>query len=375
MNERVVILGVGLIGGSLALGFKEHTNCTVIGYDVNEEPLAIAQQMGAIDEMTLNLSEVVHDADIIIIALPVEQIKQMIIHLSHLSLKEGCIISDVGSTKSEIMHTAKCLNKQKVSFIGGHPMAGSHRSGIQAARSRLFENAFYVLTPDPDTPLIAVQRLSQLLHRATKAEFVIMDPFFHDQIVGAISHLPHIIAAGLVNQVGNYNEGNEWFHRLAAGGFRDLTRIGASHPAMWRDILLSNRDQLITLMDDWIQQMRWIQQAIKKSDREAIETFFERSRALRTSLPERGKKGLLPNFYHIMLDIPDQPGEILAVISILGRANINLANVEVLENREEVHGVLKLTFKEEDEYRRAIQVFKEANIQFHPASEIEEAKA
>jgi len=375
MDERVAILGVGLIGGSLALGLRERTSCTVIGYDASEENLKIAQKIGAIDEMSIHLNDAVRDADIIIIALPVEQIKQMIIRLSELPLKEGCIVSDVGSTKSEIMKVAERLKARGIPFIGGHPMAGSHRSGILAARSLLFENAFYILTPDPDTPLLAVQRISQILHRATRAELVVMDPVHHDQIVGAISHLPHIIAAGLVNQVGNYNEGNEWFHRLAAGGFRDLTRIGASHPAMWRDILLSNREQLIRLMDDWIGQMQSIQQAILHGDRERIEGFFERSRALRTSLPDRGKKTLLPRLYHICLDIPDRPGEIAAIAAVLGRENINLANVEVVENREEVHGVLKLSFKEEDDYGRAIQALNQAGYRIQAETAYEEAKA
>lgn len=373
MKERVVILGIGLIGGSLALGFKKYTDCTVIGYDVNQKQLALAYQMHAIDEIKTNLAEAVEDADIIILALPVEQIKQTILDLSSLPLKEGCIITDVGSTKSEIMGVARCLKQRNKLFIGGHPMAGSHRSGFQAANLHLFENAFYVLTPDPDTPLIEVQRISQLLHRATKAELIIMDPDFHDQIVGAISHLPHIIAAGLVNQVGNYNEGNEWFHRLAAGGFRDLTRIGASHPAMWRDILLSNREQLITLLDDWIKQMKWIKQAIIQRDRETIEAFFERSRNLRTSLPECASRNYTPDYYYILLDVLDQFGKISTVVSLLEKEDIHLSNVEIMEN-EKIYSKLKLAFKNEDHYRRAIDIFRETQLSFSLEAHHEEAK-
>ena len=182
-------------------------------------------------------------------------------------------MTDVGSTKSEIMEASRKLKEKGIVFIGGHPMAGSHQSGIQAARSLLFENAYYVLTPDPEASLWEVQKVSQLLHKATRAELVIMDAAHHDRIVGAISHLPHIIAAGLVNVVGNYNEENEWFHRLAAGGFRDLTRIGASHPVMSRDILLSNRNALLKLMDDWIAKMVEVRSAISDGNKSKLKRF------------------------------------------------------------------------------------------------------
>ena len=363
MPEKIAILGIGLIGGSLALGFKERTDAIVVGYDRMEEDLRYAMAIGAIDDWTTSLTQAVSDADIVVIALPVGKIKQTIEELAELPLKPTCIVTDVGSTKSEIMEAGSSLKEKGIVFIGGHPMAGSHQSGIHAARSLLFENAYYVLTPDPETSLLEVQKLSQLLHKATRAELVLMDARHHDRIVGAISHLPHIIAAGLVNVVGDYNEENEWFHRLAAGGFRDLTRIGASHPIMWRDILLSNCKELLPLMDDWIKKMEEVRFAIAGGKQEQIEEFFIRSRHLREQLPDKKRRGILEPRYECYVDVPDQPGVIGKVATLLGKENINISNLEVMENREEIPGVLKLAFKKEKDYLAAVSVIRREGME------------
>ncbi len=369
MPEKVAILGIGLIGGSLALGLKERTDVYVIGFDRSQADLRCALAIGAVDEWTTSLRQAAEDADFIVIALPVGKIRQTIAELAQLHLKPSCIVTDVGSTKSDIMEAGRCLREKGIAFIGGHPMAGSHQSGIQAARSLLFENAYYVLTPDPETSLLDVQKLSQLLHVATRAELVLMEPHHHDRIVGAISHLPHIIAAGLVNVVGNYNEENEWFHRLAAGGFRDLTRIGASHPIMWRDILLSNQQELLCLMDDWVQKMQEIRDAIKNGRQQTIEDFFKRSRKLRQQLPDKKRKGILKPRYECFVDIPDQPGSIAQVATLLGKENVNISNLEVMENREEIPGVLRLSFKEEKDYVAAISVLKRDGLDVYSKDE------
>ena len=213
-------------------------------------------------------------------------------------------------------------------------MAGSHRSGVEAAHSLLFENAYYILSSSPETPLSEVQKLSNLLQEATKAKLVIMDPFHHDRLVGAISHLPHVIASGLVNQVGRYNEENEWFHRLAAGGFRDLTRIAASHPVMWRDILMSNRGAVKA--DGRIGFRRWRMSGMPSSGemRRRSRAFSAGRKFLRERLPERRKGMLLPSF-ECYVDVPDQPGMIGRVAMLLGEEGINLSNIGIMENRED----------------------------------------
>lgn len=353
MPERVAILGMGLIGGSLALGLKERTSVEVIGFDQSIQNLHLAESLGAVDKGTTQLKEAVEDANFIIIALPVTDIKRFVIKLSTFSLASDCIVTDVGSTKTEIVQVSKVLKKKGITFIGGHPMAGSHQSGMQAAQSLLFENAYYVLTPDVDTSMQAVQRLGGLLEQATLAKLVLMEPSAHDRVVGAISHLPHIIAAGLVNQVGNYNEENEWFHFLAAGGFRDLTRIAASDPAMWRDILLTNHQALIPLLDDWIKQMVHVRTAIQEKNEDQIKELFTRSRQLRRQLPEK-RKGILIPFFDCVVDIQDEPGVIGHLTMLLGQQKINIKNIYVMENRENNPGVLRLSFESEHDLTKAV---------------------
>lgn len=370
MRKRVSILGIGLIGGSLALSFQERTNHHVIGFDTDKNTIQQAIELGAIDQGYTSLSKAVIDSDYIFIAVPVGQIGVYINQLANLSLKSGAIISDVGSTKAEITKYGKILTEQGYTFIGGHPMAGSHRSGVRAAHSLLFENAYYVLTPEPETSLHDVERLGRLLKQATNSQLVIMDAEYHDKVVGAISHLPHVIATGLVAQVGKYNDENGWFHRLAACGFRDLTRIAASHPVMWRDILLSNRKEILVLLEDWIKQMTDFQQAIERQDAEWIEAIFERSRNLRQKLPEK-KRGLLAPVYECYLNIPDEPGLIGKIATLLGDHQINLSNISIMENREDVHGILRLTFRHLDDYERALPVLAEAGYTAYTENEKE----
>lgn len=362
MAERVAILGMGLIGGSIALGLKERTDSYVIGFDIYENQLQLAKMSGAIDEGALSLEQAVESADVIIIALPVGQIRSAIKQLSQLPLKEGVLITDVGSTKKEIMQAAEQLLKRDLIFIGGHPMAGSHRSGMKAAHSLLFENAYYILTPPKDIPISAIQRLNHLLSQATKAQLIIMDPYYHDRIVGAISHLPHIIAAGLVVQVSKYNEENEWFHRLAANGFRGLTRIGASHPQMWRDILLSNHEEVGKLLDDWIENMQDFRTAIVQQDADWIEAVFTRSKKQREQLPDHNTH-LISEVYECYVDVPDHPGEIGKIAVLLGEHQISLKNIGVMENREEALGVLRLLFKEKLDLHRAVTLLTKMKYQ------------
>jgi prephenate dehydrogenase len=357
---KVTVIGIGLIGGSLALCIKERTEYTVCGCDVSERSLELARASGVIDEGTTDLAEAVKDADYLFLAVPVGLISRLMAQLREMPLKPGCIISDVGSTKGEIVRHGRELSRVGVTFIGGHPMAGSHRSGVEAADPLLFENAYYILTPTPETSLVDMQRLSRLLQVATRAQLVIMDPDHHDRVVGAISHLPHVIAAGLVNQVGRYNEENEWFHRLAAGGFRDLTRIAASHPVMWRDILMSNRHTVLSLMDDWLEEMQRFRRAIEADDEQEVEALFDRAKRLREQLPDR-KKGILLRPYECYVNVPDRPGMIGEVATLLGKNGINLSNIGVMENREEEVGVLRLSFRTEEDLTQAVAVLKQAN--------------
>lgn len=351
--SKIAVLGVGLIGGSLALCFKGKPGMTVTGYSPNPQSVEKYKRSGVVDEATTSLEQAIDQADIIFMCGPVGVLESQLTQIMALPLKEGCIVTDVGSTKLSLVRTAERLRRDGVYFIGGHPMAGKEKSGVEAATSRLFENAVYVLTPASDVPEEQVDRLAGLLE-LTRAQIVRLDAALHDKIVGAISHLPHIIAVALVNQISRYDANNEWYKQLAAGGFRDITRIASADPVIWRDILLHNREIVLRLLEDWKQGMTEIQTLIEQSDGEGIAAAFARAGQFRSAIPERGK-GMLTGSYDLYVDIPDEPGIIGTIASSLGDRRINLSNIHIIENRLDVPGVLRLSFREEDNMEQAIQ--------------------
>lgn len=351
MTTKIAIFGVGLIGGSLALCLKGKPGITVVGHSHRPESMKRIMERGVVDVATLSMEEAACDADFIFLCVPVGNLESYLKQLNELPLKQGCIITDVGSTKAAVATCAEGFSHPGVHFIGGHPMAGSERSGVEAASSLLFENAFYVLTPSPDVPEEAYTRLEQLLTH-TRAQIVRVEPMLHDEIVGAISHLPHIIAVALVNQVRDYNENNELYRMLAAGGFRDITRIASSDPIIWRDILLSNRDVLLSLLRDWNQEVGGFISMLEGMDGTGIEEAFKKANMFRSELPER-RKGAITSLFDIYIDVPDHPGIIGQIATELGVRKINLSNIQIIESREDVPGVMRLSFRNEGEMDRA----------------------
>jgi prephenate dehydrogenase len=351
MTTKIAIFGVGLIGGSLALCFKGKPGITVVGHAHRPESLKRIEERGVVDAATLSMEEAAADADFIFLCVPVGLLEDYLQKLTELPLKPGCIITDVGSTKASVAACAAQIARPGVHFIGGHPMAGSERSGVEAASMLLFENAYYVLTPSSDVPEEAYQRLEQLL-AYTKAQIVRVDPVLHDEIVGAISHLPHIIAVALVNQVRHYNDSNGLYRMLAAGGFRDITRIASSDPVIWRDILLSNRNVLLHLLKDWNREIEGFITLLEAQNGEGIEAEFQKANQFRGELPER-RKGAITSLFDIYIDVPDTPGIIGQIATELGLRQINLSNMQIIESREDVPGVLRLSFRQEGEMERA----------------------
>lgn len=350
MKTTIAIIGVGLIGGSIALSLRQDPQVSVVGFDVRQECLDKALTSGVIHAGTTDLQTAVREANIIFIAAPVEQIYATLDRLPSLSLQPGVIVTDVGSTKSGIVRYAREKMPREVTFIGGHPMAGTHKSGVEAASDRLFENAYYVLTPASDVPEDQVEKLASLL-ALTRAKVIRMDPDEHDQVVGSVSHFPHILASALVNLVASYDDSNPWHHRLAAGGFRDITRIASSNPRMWRDVLLNNREHLLRIAEDWAKALDNVLGLVKEGDAEQIEHFFRTARDFRDGLPER-KKGAMPPLYDLYIDIPDHPGEIGRITTLLGAKNINITNLQIRETRDDILGVLRITFRSQLELEK-----------------------
>lgn len=352
-HRKVFILGLGLIGGSIALAIKkEHSNCQVYGYDIKDDELKMAKSLGIIDEYVSTIEEGVHESDLIIIATPVTKTEDIIEELATYPLKPSCIITDVGSTKEKIVCKASLLEEKNVTFIGGHPMAGSHKTGVTAAKAHLFENAFYILTPSPNTNMTKIIQLQNWL-KGTKAKFMEMTPRQHDQLAGVISHFPHIIAASLVHQVAKLEKEQPILANLAAGGFRDITRIASASPVMWRDILIHNKDTLLSLLTEWQEEMEHVKEMISVGEDSRIFEYFQAAKSFRDGLPIK-QKGAIPSFYDLYVDVPDHPGVISDVTGILAREEISITNIRILETREDIMGVLRLSFRSDQDRDRAL---------------------
>lgn len=353
---KIAIFGVGLMGGSLALCFKGKPGLHIVGHSRSQASVDKYLKREVVDEGTTSMREAAEGADFIFLCVPVGNLEEYLLELQNFNLKPGCIITDVGSTKGSVAEAAARLDWKDAWFIGGHPMAGSERSGVEAASSHLYENAFYVLTPSEQVPEEVYGRLEELL-RLTKAQIVRVDARKHDDIVGAISHLPHIIAVALVNQIAGYNREDSLYESLAAGGFRDITRIASSEPGIWRDILLNNRQVVLRLLKDWGQEMDRFVRMLEYEDGEGIENAFSSAKEFRSRLPER-RKGVLTSLYDVYVDVPDHPGIIGHIASILGDQRVNLSNIQIIESRADVPGILRLSFRNQPDQDRAVELLK-----------------
>ncbi|WP_070121132.1 prephenate dehydrogenase [Bacillus marinisedimentorum] len=358
MTKKVLIIGLGLIGGSIALAIKKaHPDADICGYDVNEEQLRLAAAGHVIDRYEMSLDRAAPDSDLIVISVPVLQTEEIIDRLAGLPLKKDALITDVGSTKQRIMEQAAIFEDKAVFFVGGHPMAGSHKSGVSAARAHLFENAYYILTAAAGENEYVYDRMEEWL-KGTGAKFLRLNPEEHDYVAGAISHFPHIVAAGLVHQIEKLNGRNALVARLAAGGFRDITRIASSSPVMWRDILVHNRDALLSMFEDWKREMTAIEKMVAEGDSESIHNYFKEAKGFRDSLPSR-TKGAIPSYYDLYVDVPDYPGIISTVTGILAREELNITNLRILETREDILGVLRISFRSDEDRSRSQKLLRQ----------------
>ncbi len=278
--DRVAVIGVGLIGASLALALKKYGIAEeVSGTGRNEESLKKALRYGVIDSYSLDRSEVVKGADLVVLATPVGCFKD-VIEEARPSFKRGAIVTDVGSVKGGLAREIEALMPDGVVFVGGHPIAGSDRSGIDAASADLFAGAKCIVTPTERTPEDAVRKVSALWS-ALGAEVCLLSPEEHDMVFALVSHLPHLIAYALVNTVGDVNP--EYVH-YAGKGFKDTTRVALSSPELWRDICFKNKENLLDLVQRFQQSLAEMVDALKEGETGELEMLFEKARSLRSRL-------------------------------------------------------------------------------------------
>lgn len=350
---RIAIVGVGLIGGSLGLAWRAKGLAgEVVGVDISPEVLERAVQLGAIDRGTTDLAEGVRDAGVVVLAAPVGAIMDLAGRLAG-SLRPGTLVTDVGSTKGDIVRRMSEVLPPGVTFIGGHPMAGSEAQGVEAADPYLFQNAVYVLTPPPGAD-DALALLSGLLE-SIGAKVAVMDPDRHDRMVAAVSHLPQLVAVALVNAVTAAESDDAGVLSLAAGGFRDTTRITSSPPGIWLDILASNRGPVLEMLSRFRRALDTLEAAVRSGDRATIAREFEQARRTRERLPRR-PKGLLPAYFELVVTVEDRPGIIGGLATLLGDRGVNIEDIEILRLREGEGGTIRLGFATEEECRRAVEI-------------------
>ena len=358
MAKTVYIAGLGLIGASMALGIKrDHPDYEILGYNRSQTSRDIALERGIIDRGTDDFASFAPLADVIILTLPIKQTIAFIQELAGLNLKEGVIISDAGSTKAAIVEVAEeYLASKSIRFVGAHPMAGSHKTGAASADVNLFENAYYIFTPSSLTSSDTLEEMKDLLS-GLHARFIEIDAKEHDQVTSQISHFPHILASGLMEQTAVYAQEHEMTRRFAAGGFRDMTRIAESEPGMWTSILLSNRETILERIEDFKERLDEIGQAISKGEEEQIWNFFNQAREQRQAM-EIHKRGGVDSSYDLYVDVPDEEDVILRILELL--RGTSLVNIHINEeNREDVHGILQISFKNAQDLERAERLITE----------------
>ncbi|MBY0597590.1 prephenate dehydrogenase [Bacillus bingmayongensis] len=351
MCKKVLLIGTGLIGGSLALAIKREHEVMITGYDIHSEQVERAKELHVIDEIARDLQTACEEAELIIFASPVEETTKLLRQLSLYDLREDVIVTDVGSTKGKIMNEAKALLPNGISFIGGHPMAGSHKTGVESAKAHLFENAFYILTPLSHVANHRVEQLKEWL-RGTGSHFLVLNTEEHDYVTGIVSHFPHLIAAGLVKQVEKHAGDNPLIHQLAAGGFKDITRIASSSPKMWSDIVKQNRNHLLQLLEEWILEMKELHKTVANGDADELQNYFANAKEYRDSLPVR-KSGAIPAYHDLYVDVLDKVGALAHITSILAHKEISITNLQIIEAREGLLGVLRISFQREEDRQKA----------------------
>jgi prephenate dehydrogenase len=278
--DTVCIIGTGLIGGSLALAVRRAGFCReIIGAGRTESTLIKAVELGVIDRYDTSIANAVADADMVVVSVPLGSMRAVFEQIN-VGRKDHTIITDAGSAKQSVIDDAQSVfGPDFDNFVPGHPIAGTEQSGVTAAFPELYQKRRVILTPTESTSSTAVAKV-RAMWQAAGAEIEIMSAEHHDLILAGTSHLPHLLAFGLVDCLNNLEDIDEIF-RFAAGGFRDFTRIASSDPVMWRDICLSNRVEVLAMMKRYRDEMEKMYQALESGDGETLREIFERAKKAR----------------------------------------------------------------------------------------------
>ena len=356
--QKIGFIGLGLIGGSIAKKIKiNHPDCEIIATAHREKTIMEAHNMGLISNATLLSMRAFRDCDLIFLCAPVEN------NISYLALlkdiiRKDCIITDVGSTKTQIHKEVITLDMEK-NFIGGHPMTGSEKTGIENANEALLENAYYIITPTAKNTQVQIDDFYALVKELGSIPLV-LDYEKHDYATASISHLPHMIAYTLVNLVKDIDDEKETMKTIAAGGFKDITRIASSSPVMWENICMTNQEQLLCLMDKYISSLQELRKDISESKSDVLMEKFQNAKDYRDSISVSGVRSQ-NRIHELFLDLADEAGGIAIIASILAFKGISIKNIGIVHNREFEQGVLHIEFYDDEALELAAELLNEKN--------------
>lgn len=341
---RIAVVGLGLIGGSIALGARGRLSARVSGYDRNAAALQAAVERDAVDETGDSIGAVVGSAQAVFVAVPVGRLGD-VVGEALAAAPSDCVVTDVGSTKRAVVSA-----HEDPRFVGGHPLAGAESSGIAHARSDLFDGATWYLTPRAETSGVLYERLHRLL-RGLGAQPAAIEAELHDSVLANVSHLPHVMANVLVEQAGQVlAEGGE---RLPATGpsFRDATRVAGSSSAIWTDIYLSNADALAEAVRRTIHALSAVHEALSSHDRGWITDWNERAATARRGLLEAQLVG--DTLFELRASVPNRPGVVAQLALELGRAGVNIVDMALYPAPDMRDGVVALWIAGEAQADRA----------------------
>ncbi len=358
---RITIIGMGLIGGSIGLALKRKNLCdTIIGID-EFSIIHRALERGAITEgfNRTELNKAIKGSEIIFISTPVQQIIELLPVISK-AADVNSLVCDVGSSKEFIIQEANKHFPENKYFLGTHPMAGAETKGIESADPFLFENAIWVVTPDQRIPEKITRKLGLLLE-SMGARILMLTPKMHDRIIAAVSHLPQFAAVSLVNLISRFHQEDPNYLKLAAGGFRDMTRVASSPFSVWKDVCRTNKEQIINFIDEYIAELQRIKSYLQNQE---LESYFNQAAITRLAIP-KDSKGFLRPLYDVSIAVEDQPGIIAKFSSVLADNKINIKDIEVLKVREGEGGTIRLAFENEADRQKAIDLIRDVGFSCH----------
>lgn len=323
--RRAAVVGTGLVGGSIGLALRRR-GWHVTGRDGSAEVVARALELGALDAVGEDPL-----AELTFVATPVRSVAE--VALAELRVGHG-IVTDVGSVKATVVDAV-----DDPRFLGGHPMAGSEQDGIEGADADLFVGAVWVLTPTPTTDDAAYSLVRSVV-TDLGADVVALDPVHHDALVAVVSHVPHLAAASLMRLADHRATEHRALLRLAAGGFRDMTRVASGSPGIWPDICAENRTAIVEVLDGLVESLGEVREIVAGADREALLSVLEQARAARANLPTR-LSGVV-DLSEVRIPVPDRAGVLAEVTTLAGRLDVNIADLEIAHSSEGDRGVLIL---------------------------------